>query len=85
MREFDQERQLRSFPFVLWEDEGKGFYAEGYPIVFEQPTVLFEDGGIEYREVIDRHEQRRSEHPGLYRHQGRRRNRGGDGLGDHGH
>lgn len=55
MREFDQERQLRSFAFVLREDEEKGFYAEGYPIVFEQPTVLFEDGGIEYREVIDRH------------------------------
>lgn len=55
MREFDQKRQLRSFPFVLREDEGKGFYAEGYPIVFEQPTVLFKDGGIEYREVIDRH------------------------------
>lgn len=55
MREFDQERQLRSFPFVLREDEEKGFYAEGYPIVFEQPTVLFEDDGIEYREVIDRH------------------------------
>lgn len=55
MREFDQERQLRSFPFVLREDEEKGFYAEGYPIVFEQPTVLFVDGGIEYWEVIDRH------------------------------
>lgn len=55
MREFDQKRQLRSFPFVLREDEEKGFYAEGYPIVFEQPTVLFKDGGIEYREVIDRH------------------------------
>lgn len=55
MRELRPERLLRSFPFVLREDEEKGFYAEGYPIVFDQPTVLFEDGGIEYREVIDRH------------------------------
>lgn len=55
MSKFEQERQLRSFPFVLREDEEKGFYAEGYAIVFDRPTVLFEDGGIEYREVIDRH------------------------------
>lgn len=27
---------------------------EGYALVFEQPTVLFVDNGVEYKEVIDR-------------------------------
>lgn len=27
---------------------------EGYALVFEQPTILFVDNGVEYKEVIDR-------------------------------
>lgn len=28
---------------------------EGYAVVFDKPTVLYEYGGIEYKEIIDRH------------------------------
>lgn len=45
-----KDREYRSFDFKA--DEGK--IVEGIPIVFEQPTVLYEVDGIKYYEVIDK-------------------------------
>ena len=33
----------------------KELYVEGYAVRFNSPTVLFEMGGVEYKEQIDRH------------------------------
>ncbi len=39
---------------VKREAQGEGFFVEGYASTFK-PYVLFNDGEIEYKEVIDRH------------------------------
>lgn len=45
-----KDREYRSFEFNQTDE----MRIEGVPIVFEQPTVLFEMDGIKYYEVIDR-------------------------------
>lgn len=37
------------------QEEKKELYVEGYAVRFNSPTVLFEFGGVEYKEQIDRH------------------------------
>lgn len=37
------------------EAEEQELYVEGYAVRFDSPTVLFEYGGTEYKEQIDRH------------------------------
>ena len=37
------------------EAEEQELYVEGYAVRFDSPTVLFECGGTEYKEQIDRH------------------------------
>lgn len=36
-------------------DEGNVYRVRGTAVVFNRPTCLFEDGGVKYYEVIDRH------------------------------
>lgn len=48
-------RRFESFEIRASEEEGKnGLFVEGYALTFDEPTVLFESQGIQYREVIDR-------------------------------
>ena len=53
-----KEREYRSAaPFTVPDTapaEGESLILRGMPIVFDTPTVLFEEDGIEYKEVIDR-------------------------------
>lgn len=44
--------EVRSMPMMQPEDDG---HARGYATTFEQPYVLFEENGIKFYEVIDRH------------------------------
>ena len=41
-----------------WEirqaEQSDGLYVEGYALTFDQPTVMFEMDGLEYKEMIDR-------------------------------
>lgn len=46
-----KEREYRSFNFNTAETEMR---IEGIPIVFEQPTVMYEIDGVKYYEIIDR-------------------------------
>lgn len=39
---------------VQTEGESSELWVEGYAVVFNSPTVLFEHGGLEYKEQIDR-------------------------------
>lgn len=39
---------------LVTEESNNEMILEGYAAVFDKPTVLFEDNGIEYKEVIDR-------------------------------
>ncbi len=55
-----KDRDYREFPFEVraasigeGEDSQQALYAEGYAVTFNQPTVLFEYDGIEYKEQID--------------------------------
>ena len=34
-------------------DQNDGLFVEGYALTFDQPTVLYEIDGIEYKEMID--------------------------------
>lgn len=45
------DREYRSFNF---EQDSTEMRVEGVPIVFEQPTVMFESDGVKYYEVIDK-------------------------------
>lgn len=45
-------RRFENFEIRAAEDEGQ--YVEGYALTFDQPTVLFEMDGIQYKEVITR-------------------------------
>ena len=47
-----KDRQYRSFDVQSAQEEGGNI--EGYAAVFEQPTVLFEKDGVQYKEVIER-------------------------------
>lgn len=48
-------RRFESFEIRMAEDAGKNsMYVEGYALTFDEPTVLFESQGVQYREVIDR-------------------------------
>ena len=48
-------RRDREFRFLTdFGASDDGAIIEGYAVVFEQPTVLFEEGGIEYKEMIAR-------------------------------
>lgn len=48
-------RRFESFEIRSAEEEGKnGMYVEGYALTFNEPTVLFESQGLQYRELIDR-------------------------------
>lgn len=49
-------KEIRSVPLVDFqaETESEEMRLRGYAAVFDQPTVLFTIGGIEYKEVIDR-------------------------------
>ncbi len=44
----------RRFDMQCRSDSDGGMYAEGYAVVFDSPTVLFEMDGVEYREQICR-------------------------------
>lgn len=47
------EREYRSLGiFESSGEESDGLVIRGTPIVFGSPTVLFEDGGIQYKEII---------------------------------
>lgn len=45
------DREYRAFEMRAADGE---MTVEGYAAVFESPTVLYSDGGIDYREVVDR-------------------------------
>lgn len=46
-----KDRDYRQFEFRLSEEGQK---VEGYAATFDQPTVMYEYDGVEYKEVIDR-------------------------------
>ena len=50
-----KDRQFRAIQ--QWElrqaEESDGLYVEGYALTFDQPTVMFEMDGLEYKEMID--------------------------------
>lgn len=49
------DREYRRFEtFEIRASEDQGQYVEGYALTFDQPTVLFEMDGIQYKEVITR-------------------------------
>lgn len=51
------EREYRAVaPFTLPDDNGSSdeLILRGMPIVFDTPTVLFEEDGVEYKEIIAR-------------------------------
>jgi HK97 family phage prohead protease len=51
------ELEIRKFAFEYRAEQigdTQELYVEGYAVIFDQPTVLFEMGGVEYKEVIDR-------------------------------
>lgn len=47
-----KDRQYRNFEARALEEEG--MIVEGYAVTFNQPTVMYEYDGIEYKEEIDR-------------------------------
>lgn len=51
-----KDRQYRSFEVraLPFDDSEKEYRVEGYAAVFEDPTVMYEYDGIQYKEVIDR-------------------------------
>src|SRR5690554_5095380 len=46
-----KDREYRSFEFEAKEEEKT---IEGYAVVFDKETTLFEYGGVKYKEIIDR-------------------------------
>jgi len=46
-----KDREYRSFEFEAKEEEKT---IEGYAVVFDKETTLFEHGGVKYKEIIDR-------------------------------
>lgn len=49
-----KDREYRSFDFSAKEENGD-LIVEGTPVVFDSPTVIYEEDGIQFFEVIDRH------------------------------
>ena len=53
------EREYRAMPLLVPAAANKRFdsdhYVEGYATTFDDPYVLWEDEGIQYKEIIDRH------------------------------
>lgn len=47
-------KEYRSAAIAATQSEDQQLIVEGYAAVFEQPTVLFEYDGIQYKEVIDK-------------------------------
>jgi HK97 family phage prohead protease len=47
-----KDRNYRAFEFEVVDEENK--IVEGRAVVFEQPTVLFETGGIKFYEIVDK-------------------------------
>lgn len=47
-------RRFETFEIRAAEGGAEGQYVEGYALTFEQPTVLYEFDGIEYKEKISR-------------------------------
>lgn len=47
-------REYRSAGALVPKDDEKTLILRGTPIVLERPAVIFEEGGVQYREVIDR-------------------------------
>lgn len=52
--EIKPDRQYRNFDINLRSEEQSEMIIEGYAVVFNEPTVLYEFGGIQYKEIIDR-------------------------------
>jgi HK97 family phage prohead protease len=53
MRKDREYRKVMSFELRQAETDSDGLYVEGYALTFDQPTVLYEMDGIEYKEMID--------------------------------
>jgi HK97 family phage prohead protease len=49
-----QFRVMQQWEIRQAETDSEGLYVEGYALTFEQPTVMFEMDGLEYKEMIDR-------------------------------
>ena len=53
------EREYRAMPLLIPVQENKRFdtdyYVEGYATTFDDPYVMWEYDGVQYKEVIDRH------------------------------
>ena len=47
-----KEREYRSFNNITFREENDELIVEGYAVVFDTPTVLFDYDGIEYKEQI---------------------------------
>lgn len=48
-------RRFESFEIRIGQEEGKNaMFVEGYALTFDEPTVLFESQGVQYRELIGR-------------------------------
>ena len=54
-----KDREYRAMPLLIPAEANKRFdtdyYVEGYATTFEDPYVLWEYDGVQYKEVIDRH------------------------------
>ena len=55
-------REYRTMPLLAPAAANKrfdtDFYVEGYATTFDDPYVLYECDGIQYKEIIDRHQGR---------------------------
>ena len=49
-------RALQDFSLVPRDESSKEYRVRGTAIVFNSPTVLWECDGVEYKEIIDRHD-----------------------------
>jgi HK97 family phage prohead protease len=47
-------RAIHQWELRQAETDSDGLYVEGYALTFDQPTVMFEIDGMEYKEMIDR-------------------------------
>lgn len=54
LRKDREYRRFEQFEIRAMQDENQGQYVEGYALTFEQPTVLYEFDGIQYKEQISR-------------------------------
>ncbi|MBE5055281.1 HK97 family phage prohead protease [Pseudoflavonifractor sp. DSM 107456] len=54
-----QDREYRAMPLLIPAQANKRFdtdyYVEGYATTFDDPYVLWEYDGVQYKEVVDRH------------------------------